>query len=173
MSIEYRKLGSSGTIVTKFCLGTMTFGAESDEATSHRLLDDYAKAGGNFIDTADVYSTGVSETIIGRWLKAHPTEARQMVVASKARFPMGPGPNAIGTSRRHLSEALEASLGRLGLQQLDLYQMHAWDALTPIDETLRFLNDAISAGKIAYYGFSNFLGWHVTKASEVAKARGF
>ena len=173
MSIEYRKLGNTGTIVTKFCLGTMTFGAESDEATSHKLLDDYAKAGGNFIDTADVYSTGASETIIGKWLKGHPTEARQMVVATKARFPMGPGPNDIGISRRHLSEALDASLRRLGLQQIDLYQMHAWDALTPIEETLRFLDDAISAGKIAYYGFSNFLGWHVTKASGLAKARGW
>ena len=173
MSIEYRKLGNSGAIVTKFCLGTMTFGAESDEATSHNLLDDYAQAGGNFIDTADVYSTGVSETIVGKWLKGHPTEARQMVVASKARFPMGPGPNDIGISRRHLSEALEASLRRLGLERLDLYQMHAWDALTPIEETLRFLDDAISGGKIAYYGFSNFLGWHVAKASELAKARGF
>jgi len=173
MSIEYRKLGNSGAIVTKFCLGTMTFGAESDEATSHRLLGDYAKAGGNFIDTADVYSAGVSETIVGKWLAGHPTEARQMVVASKARFPMGPGPNDIGISRRHLSEALDASLRRLGLQQLDLYQMHAWDALTPIEETLRFLDDAITAGKIAYYGFSNFLGWHVTKASELAKARGW
>src|SRR4029079_9362684 len=173
MSIEYRKLGNTGTIVTKFCLGTMTFGAESDEATSHKLLDDYAKAGGNFIDTADVYSSGVSETIVGKWLKSHPTEAKQMVVASKARFPMGPGPNDIGISRRHLSEALDASLRRLGLQQLDLYQMHAWDALTPTEETLRFLDDAIGAGKIAYYGFSNFLGWHVTKASELAKARGW
>src|SRR5262249_13990265 len=81
MSIEYRKLGNSGAIVTKFCLGTMTFGAESDEATAHRLLDDYAAAGGNFIDTADVYSTGVSETMVGKWLKGHPTEAKQMVVA--------------------------------------------------------------------------------------------
>ena len=173
MSIEYRKLGNSGTIVTKFCLGTMTFGAESDEATSHKLLDDYGKAGGNFIDTADVYSTGVSETIVGKWLKGHPTEAKQTVVASKARFPMGPGPNDMGISRRHLSEALDASLRRLGLQQLDLYQMHAWDALTPIEETLRFLDDAISAGKIGYYGFSNFLGWHVAKASELAKAHGW
>jgi hypothetical protein len=77
MSIEYRKLGNTGTIVTKFCLGTMTFGAESDEATSHKLLDDYAKSGGNFIDTADVYSTGVSETIIGKWLKGHPTRNKQ------------------------------------------------------------------------------------------------
>ena len=95
MSIEYRKLGNSGTIVTKFGLGTMTFGAESDEATSHKLLDDYAKAGGNFIDTADVYSTGVSETIVGKWLKGHPTEAKQMVIASKANRKPAPMPSSI------------------------------------------------------------------------------
>lgn len=168
--MEYRKLGNSGTIVTSFCLGTMTFGAEADEATSHQIMDDYAKAGGNFIDTADVYSLGVSEEIVGRWLKARPTEAAQMVVATKARFPMGAGPNDIGLSRKHLNRALDDSLRRLGVEQIDLYQMHAWDALPPIEETLRFLDDAVSAGKIAYYGFSNYLGWQVTKAAHVARA---
>ena len=173
MPIEYRRLGSSGAIVTKLCLGTMTFGAESDEATSHALLGDYAGAGGNLIDTADVYSNGASESIVGRWLKAHPTEAQQMMVATKARFPMGPGPNDIGISRRHLALALDDSLRRLSLERIDLYQMHAWDALTPVDETLRFLDDAVRSGKIAYFGFSNFLGWHVTKAVECAKRLGF
>lgn len=168
--MEYRKLGNSGTIVTTYCLGTMTFGAEADETTSHLIMDDYAKAGGNFLDTADVYSTGISEEIVGRWLKARPTEAGQMVVATKARFPMGAGPNDIGLSRKHLNRALEDSLNRLGVEQIDLYQMHAWDALTPLEETLRFLDDAVSAGKIAYYGFSNYLGWQVTKAAHVAKA---
>ena len=171
--MEYRKLGNSGAIVSALCLGTMTFGAEADEAASHRIIDDYVAAGGNFIDTADVYSAGASETIIGRWLAAHPTEAAQMVVATKGRFPMGSGPNDIGISRRHLTQALEASLKRLGIAQIDLYQMHAWDALTPLEETLRFLDDAISAGKIAYYGFSNFLGWHVTKAVHLARAHGW
>ena len=173
MTIEYRRLGNSGAIVTKLCLGTMTFGAEADEAMSHTLLDEYAAAGGNFIDTADVYSRGVSEEIIGRWLKSHLTEAAQIVVATKARFPMGSGPNDLGISRKHLGHALDASLKRLGIERIDLYQMHGWDTLTPIDETLRFLNDAITAGKIAYYGFSNFLGWQVTKASELAKAQGW
>ena len=93
-----------------------------------------------------------------------------MVVATKARFPMGPGPNDLGTSRRHLGDALDASLRRLGIERIDLYQMHAWDALTPIEETLRFLDDAVAAGKIAYYGFSNYLGWQVTKAVHVARA---
>jgi aryl-alcohol dehydrogenase-like predicted oxidoreductase len=171
--MDYRKLGPSGTIVSVHCLGTMTFGSEADEATSFRLLDDFVAAGGNFIDTADVYSAGVSEEIVGRWLKARPTEARQMVVATKGRFPMGPGPNDVGLSRRHLGDALDASLKRLGVERVDLYQMHAWDALTPIEETLRFLDDAVSAGKIAYYGFSNYVGWHIAKATEIAKARGY
>jgi len=171
--MDYRKLGPSGAVVTAFCLGTMTFGAESDEATSHQILDDYFAWGGNFVDTADVYSNGVSEEIVGRWLKAHPHEARQAVVATKGRFPMGAGPNDIGLSRRHLGQALEDSLRRLGVERIDLYQMHAWDALTPIEETLRFLDDAVRAGKIAYYGFSNYVGWHIAKAVEIAKAQGY
>jgi len=171
--MEYRKLGNSGTIVTNLCLGTMTFGAEADETASHALLDDYVAAGGNFIDTADVYSAGASESIIGRWLKARPGRRDSLVIATKGRFPMGEGPNDLGLSRKHLGVALDASLKRLGIEQIDLYQMHAWDALTPLEETLRFLDDAISAGKIAYYGFSNYLGWHVTKAVWLAKAKGF
>ncbi len=171
--MDYRKLGPSGTIVTNLCLGTMTFGAESDEATSFALMDDYVAAGGNFFDTADVYSTGVSEEIIGRWLKDRPGMKDSLVIASKGRFPMGKGPNDIGLSRKHLSAALDNSLRRLGIEQLDLYQLHAWDALTPIEETLRFLDDAVAAGKIAYYGFSNFLGWQLTKAVHVARAQLF
>ncbi len=171
--MEYRKLGTSGAVVSAYCLGTMTFGAEADEPTSHQLMDNYFAAGGNFIDTADVYSAGASEEIVGNWLKAHPTEAAQAVIATKGRFPMGPGPNDLGLSRRHLSQALNASLRRLGVDQIDLYQMHAWDALTPIEETLRFLDDSVRAGKIAYYGFSNFVGWHIAKASEIAKAQGY
>lgn len=171
--MEYRKLGPSGAVVSVHCLGAMTFGAEADEATSFRLMDDFLAAGGNFIDTADVYSAGMSEEIVGRWLKARPTEARQVVIATKGRFPMGSGPNDLGLSRRHLGDALDASLRRLGVERVDLYQMHAWDALTPIEETLRFLDDAVSAGKIAYYGFSNYVGWHIAKASEIAKARGY
>ncbi|KAA0701148.1 aldo/keto reductase [Neorhizobium sp. P12A] len=171
--MEYRKLGPTGAIVTAYCLGTMTFGNEADEETSHTLLDDYFAGGGNFIDTADVYSAGKSEEIIGRWLKARPTEADQAVIATKGRFPMGQGPNDLGLSRRHLGKALDDSLRRLGIEQIDLYQMHAWDALTPIEETLRFLDDAVRAGKIAYYGFSNYVGWHIAKASEIAKAQGY
>ena len=171
--MRYRTLGNSGTVVSTYAIGTMTFGAEADEATSHAILDDYVAAGGNFIDTADVYSRGVSEEIIGRWLAAHPTEGEQVVIATKGRFAMGDGRNDLGTSRRHLGRALDASLRRLGVEQIDLYQMHAWDGVTPVEETLRFLDDAVRAGKIAYYGFSNFLGWQLTKAVHVARANGF
>jgi aryl-alcohol dehydrogenase-like predicted oxidoreductase len=171
--MEYRKLGPSGAIVTHFALGTMTFGAESDEAVSFQLLDDYAAAGGNFIDTADVYSAGVSEEIVGRWLKSRTAEARAMIVATKGRFPMGKGPNDLGLSRRHLGRALDDSLRRLGIEQIDLYQMHGFDALTPLEETMRFLDDSVRNGKIAYYGFSNFLGWQLTKAVWIAKANGY
>jgi aryl-alcohol dehydrogenase-like predicted oxidoreductase len=165
--MEYRKLGNSGAIVTAYCLGTMTFGKESDEATSFEIMNNFVEAGGNFLDTADVYSDGTSEEIVGRWLKGK--KQRDLVIATKGRFPMGDGPNHLGLSRKHLAEALDASLRRLGVEQIDLYQMHAWDALTPLDETLRFLDDSIRNGKIAYYGFSNFLGWHVTKAVWLAK----
>ena len=106
--MKYRTLGRSGTLVSVHALGTMTFGAEADEATSGEMMDAFVEAGGNFFDTADVYSRGISEEIIGRWLKEHPTEAGQVVLATKGRFPMGEGPNDLGLSRRHLREALAA-----------------------------------------------------------------
>lgn len=169
--MDYRKLGNSGAVVSAYCLGTMTFGAEADEATSFRLMDDYVAAGGNFIDTANVYSAGVSEEIVGRWLKGK--KLRDLVITTKGRFPMGDGPNHLGLSRKNLREALDASLKRLGVEHIDLYQMHAFDALTPLEETLRFLDDSIRNGKIAYYGFSNFLGWQMTKAVWLARANGY
>ena len=171
--MEYRTLGRSGAVVSAQALGTMTFGAEADEADSGNILAAYIDGGGTFIDTADVYSAGVSEEIIGRWLAKNPTEAQQIVLATKGRFPMGTGPNDVGLSRRHLRTALDDSLARLQVDHIDLYQMHAWDALTPVDETLRFLDDAVTAGKISYYGFSNYLGWQLTKAVHVASAHGF
>ncbi|CAQ00711.1 aldo/keto reductase [Clavibacter sepedonicus] len=171
--MQYRTLGNSGAIVSTYALGTMTFGAEADEETSGRILEAYVAGGGTFIDTADVYTSGVSEEIVGRWLKAHPAEADQLVVATKGRFPMGQGNNDVGTSRRHMTRALDDSLRRLGVDTIDLYQMHAWDAVTPLEETLRFLDDAVRAGKISYYGFSNYLGWQLTKAVGLAKALGY
>ncbi len=171
--MQYRTLGHSGAVVSNYALGTMTFGAEATEEQSFAMLDGYAAAGGNFIDTADVYSSGVSEEIIGRWLAARPAERDTVVLASKGRFPMGTAPNDVGTSRRHLARALDESLRRLGVERIDLYQLHAWDPVTPLEESLRFLHDAVSSGKIAYYGFSNFLGWQLTKAVHVARAHGW
>lgn len=168
--MQYRTLGTSGTVVSTLCLGTMTFGAESDETASGEVLTTFVERGGTFVDTADVYSGGASEEILGRWMASHPTDARQLVVATKGRFPMGDGPNDVGLSRRHLREALHASLRRLEVEHIDLYQMHAWDALTPIEETLAFLDEAVVAGKISYYGFSNYLGWQLTKAVHVARS---
>lgn len=171
--MQYRMLGATGAVVSTQTLGAMTFGAEADEETSGAILTRFVEAGGTLVDTADVYSAGGSEEIIGRWLATHPTDARGLVLATKGRFPMGEGANDVGLSRRHLREALDASLRRLGIEHVDLYQLHAWDALTPVEETLRFLDDAVSAGKISYYGFSNFLGWQLTKAVHVARAHGW
>jgi aryl-alcohol dehydrogenase-like predicted oxidoreductase len=171
--MEYRTLGRSGCAVSTLALGTMTFGAESDEDTSHAQLDVFVEAGGTLIDTADVYSRGVSEEIIGRWLGRQPAEIRsQVVLATKGRFPMGDGRNDVGLSRRHLRDALDASLRRLGVDSVDLYQAHAFDPLTPLDETLRFLDDAVTAGKISYVGLSNYTGWQVQKVVDLAEFRG-
>ena len=151
----------------------MTFGRESSEEVSHQQLDDFVEAGGNLVDTADVYSTGVSEEIVGRWLAARKGDiADSVVLATKGRFPMGAGPNDLGLSRRHLQRALDASLTRLGVDAIDLYQVHAWDPLTPIAETLRVLDSFIKAGKIRYIGLSNFTGWQVQKAVATAAALG-
>jgi len=171
--MELRNLGNSGTMVSELALGTMTFGAEADEQSSHAILERYLDAGGNFVDTADVYSAGVSESIIGRWLARNHGRRDGIVLATKGRFPMGAGPNDLGLSRTHLRRALDDSLRRLGVDHIDLYQLHAWDGLTPLEETLRFLDDAVSAGKISYYGFSNYLGWQLTKAVRLAAEHGW
>jgi aryl-alcohol dehydrogenase-like predicted oxidoreductase len=170
--MEYRPLGNTGTLVSALCLGTMTFGNESDEKAAHAQLDRYAERGGNFVDTADVYSRGASEEIVGRWLASRPGARDRMVLATKARFPMGDGPNDHGLTRTHLTRALDASLRRLGVQSIDLYQAHAWDPITPLDETLRFFDDAVRAGKIHYVGVSNFVGWQLQKAATITALRG-
>ena len=171
--MEFRTLGSSGCSVSTLALGTMTFGSETDEAGSHDQLNRFMEAGGNFIDTADVYSAGASEEIVGRWLLKAPTEFRQRaVIATKGRFSTSADPNGAGLSRRHLAVALDASLRRLGVDTVDLYQVHSHDPLTPIEETLRFLDDAVRAGKIHYVGLSNLTGWQLQKAVDVADAKG-
>jgi len=170
--MEYRMLGSSGAVVSTLALGTMTFGTETDEVGAHAQLDQYLDAGGNLIDTADVYSAGVSEQIIGRWLASRTGARDEIVLATKGRFAMGRGPNDLGLSRRHLGAALDASLRRLGVDEIDLYQVHAFDPLTPLEETLRFLDDAVRAGKVRYVGLSNFTGWQLQKAVDIAEFRG-
>jgi aryl-alcohol dehydrogenase-like predicted oxidoreductase len=171
--MEYRTLGRSGCAVSNLCLGTMTFGTESDEKVSHAQLDRFVEAGGTFVDTADVYSGGVSEEIIGRWFAARPADVTEAVVlATKGRFPTGDSPNSSGLSARHLTRALDASLRRLGIDSVDLYQVHSFDPHTPLDETIRTLDGFVRAGKIRYWGFSNFTGWQLTKAVHLARELG-
>ncbi len=164
--MEYRLLGPTGLAVSHLTLGTMTFGNETPEDESHDQLDLFVEAGGTLVDTADVYSAGVSEEIVGRWLADRPGVRDEVVVATTGRFPMGDAPTGVGLSRRHLHDALDASLRRLGVDTIDLYQAHAWDPYTPIDETLRFVDDAVSAGKIHYFGVSNFTGWQLARTIE-------
>lgn len=170
--MEYRTLGSSGTAVSNLALGTMTFGAESDEGVAHAQLDRFLEAGGTMVDTADVYGDGASEEIIGRWLASTtPSNRDRVVIATKGRFPMGDGPNEVGLSRRHLTSALDESLRRLRLERVDLYQCHAFDPWTPVEETLGFFDDAIRAGKVHYAGLSNFTGWQLQRVVDVAEQR--
>jgi len=169
--MDYRTLGASGCAVSGLCLGSMTFGSETDEPGAHRQLDRFVEAGGTFVDTADVYSGGMSEEIIGRWFARRPAEVtEQVVLATKGRFGLDESVNGAGLSARHLVRALDASLHRLGLESVDLYQLHAFDPLTPLEETLRTLDGFVRAGKIRYYGLSNFTGWQLTKAVHLARA---
>ncbi|MBV9793899.1 MAG: aldo/keto reductase [Actinobacteria bacterium] len=170
--MEYRLLGTSGAAVSALALGTLTFGQETDEAGSFAQLDRFTEVGGSLIDTADVYGGGRSEEIIGRWLAARPGVRDSVVVATKGRFPSGPGPNGLGLSRQHLARALDGSLRRLGVDRIDLYQLHGWDPLTSVEETLRFLDDAVRAGKINYVGLSNFTAWQIQKYVDLAERFG-
>jgi len=168
--MDYRYLGRTGMKVSQLCLGTMTMGREADEATSHQLLDAFVAAGGNFIDTADVYTRGVSEAIVGRWLKTKNRD--DLVMATKVCFPMGEGVNDLGLSRKHILAAVEASLRRLQTDYIDLYQVHCWDPGTPLEETLSTLNTLVESGKVRYIGASNFTGWQLQKAIDVSKQLG-
>lgn len=171
--MDYRPLGRSGTVVSTYCLGTMTFGNETDVAGSHEQLDLFVEAGGTLVDTADVYTAGASEEIVGQWLAARPADVRdRIVLATKARFSMGQDANDAGLSRRHLDRALDASLRRLGVETIDLYQPHGWDPLTPVEETLGWFDDAVRAGKVRYLGLSNFTGWQIQKTVDTAEHRG-
>jgi aryl-alcohol dehydrogenase-like predicted oxidoreductase len=169
--MEYKQLGKTGLRVSELCLGAMTFGRETEEEVSYHILDRFVDAGGNFIDTADVYSLGGSETIVGLWLKEHKRD--DIVIATKVRFPMGEKPNEYGLSRKHILAGVHASLKRLQTDYIDLYQVHRWDAETPLVETLSTLNDLVKTGKVRYIGCSNFTGWQLQKAIELSRANGW
>src|SRR5215218_8228932 len=167
--MEYGRLGNTGLMVSELCLGCMTFGQEADEETSRQIVGRFLDAGGNFIDTADVYSNGVSEEITGRALAGVRDE---VVLATKVRFPMGDGPNDVGLSRKHIMRGCEDSLRRLSTDFIDLYQVHCWDAVTPLEETLSALTDLIRSGKVRYIGVSNFTGWQLMRSLAVSERDG-
>jgi len=169
--MKLRRLGNSGVLVSDLCLGTMTFGWLADEATSHRILDQFLKEGGNFVDTANVYSDGKSEEIIGLWLKDR--NRSEVVLATKARFRTTEGPNDVGLSRKHLWHAVRESLQRLRTDYIDLLQVHAWDPLTPLEETFGTLDEMVRQGLIRYVGVSNFRGWQFEKALQLCRRRGW
>ena len=171
--MKYRKLANTGTSVSNLALGAMDFGSKTTEVEAFAIIDRFIEVGGNLIDTANVYGGGESESLIGRWFAKRPADVTgRVVLASKARFGTGPDVNEAGLSRRNLERALTASLRRLGLEKIDLYQLHGWDPLTPIEETLRVLDDAVRAGKISYIGLSNFTGWQMQLALSTAAALG-
>ena len=156
--------------VSELALGTATFGWHTGDAESGALLDAYVEAGGNFIDTADIYSywaegsyAGRSEEMLGAWLRSS-GKRQQLVIATKCRFPTGPHPNDSGLSRRHIMDAVEGSLRRLRCDYIDLYQTHEMDPNTPIDETMRALDDLVRAGKVRYLGCSNYSAWRLLEA---------
>lgn len=168
--MEYRRLGRTGLEVSELALGTMQFGWTADEETAHQVMDAYVAAGGNLIDTADIYSRwaegnpgGVSEEMIGRWIKSRGNR-NDVVIATKVRGRMWEGPNGEGLSRAHIMRAAEESLNRLGTDYIDLYQTHWYDEHTPIEETMRALDDLVRAGKVRYVGCSNYPAWRLTEA---------
>jgi aryl-alcohol dehydrogenase-like predicted oxidoreductase len=175
--MDYRQLGRSGLRVSALTLGTMTFGGggrfglvgSTDVAGAKRQVDMSIAAGVNMIDTADVYSAGVSEEIVGEAIKGRRDD---LLIATKARMTMGEGPNDAGLSRHHLTRACEASLRRLGTDYIDLYQVHEWDGQTPMEETLATLDDLVRSGKVRYIGCSNFAGWQLAKALGISERLG-
>lgn len=167
--MEYQYLGRTGLKVSELCMGSMNFGWTAPRESCAPVMDAFIESGGNFIDTADVYSRwapgnpgGVAEELIGAWLKTKRRD--QIIIATKVRGKMGDGPNDIGLSRKHILEACEASLRRLQTDYIDLYQTHFWDEHVPLDETLRALDDLVRAGKVRYIGCSNLPAWHLMES---------
>jgi aryl-alcohol dehydrogenase-like predicted oxidoreductase len=176
MSMRKRLLGRTGVVVTEFALGTMTFGQEADEAAAARILDVYADAGGNLIDTADVYPPpgpkGTSEEMIGRWLVRRKGSRDSIVLATKCRGRMDDSGNSEGLSRRWIIRACEGSLRRLQTDYIDLYQAHQWDPATPIEDSLLAFDQLVRSGKVRYFGVSNFTGWQLERTVQVARQLG-
>jgi aryl-alcohol dehydrogenase-like predicted oxidoreductase len=172
--MRYKQLGRSGLLVSDLCLGTMIFGEEGDRGTpaadAERMIHRFLDAGGNHLDTADVYAGGRSEEIVGQAIKGR---RDQVVLATKVWGPTGSGRNDRGLSRYHIMAGVEASLRRLHTDHIDLYYMHLWDALTPLDEALRAFDDLVTAGKVRYIGVSNFKAWQVMKALATSDAHGW
>ena len=177
--MEFRTLGRSGLKVPVLSFGTGTFGGgneffrawgATDVAEATRLVDICMEAGLNLFDTADVYSDGLSETVLG---KAVAGRRADVLISTKATFRMGPGPNDLGSSRHHLIRACEASLRRLGTDYIDIYHLHGFDALTPVEEVLSTLNNLVVSGKVRYIACSNFSGWHLMKSLDVAEKYGW
>jgi aryl-alcohol dehydrogenase-like predicted oxidoreductase len=175
--MEYRLLGRSGLKVSALTLGTMTFGGKgrfsyvgnTDQVGATRMVDIALDAGVTLLDTSDIYSTGTSEEMVGEAIKG---KRADVLLATKARFPMGSGPNDTGLSRHHLLNACEGSLKRLGVDHIDLYQLHEWDGLTPVEETMAALESLVNSGKVRYIGASNFTGWQLMKALGAADRAG-
>lgn len=168
--MEYRNLGRTGLKVSELCLGTMQFGWTTDEENAFAIMDAFLEGGGNFLDTADVYSNwavgnpgGVAETMIGKWLRQRGNR-QQIVLATKVRGRMWEGPNGEGLSRAHIMKAIDDSLRRLDTDYIDLYQTHWFDPDTPIEETLRALDDLVHQGKVRYLGCSNYPAWRLCQA---------
>lgn len=175
--MNYRMLGRTGLYVSELCFGAMTFGGEGrfkvvgeqNQAEADALVGRCLEAGINFFDTANVYSTGQSEEILG---KALGERRKDVVLATKVRGRMGPGVNQLGLSRGHIMDSVHASLKRLGTDYIDLYQIHGFDAVTPLDETLRALDDLVRQGKVRYLGASNLAAWQLMKALGISEHRG-
>lgn len=170
--MEYKKLGSTGIKVSEICLGTMTFGRETDKKTSQEMISRFLDIGGNFIDTADIYGAkpGDSEEIVGEVLKS---KREKVILATKAYFPTGKSPNDTGLSRVHLTKALENSLHRLRTDYIDLYYVHCWDGITSLEETISTLDMFVKQGKVRYIGASNFAAWQLMKALGVSRYHGW
>jgi aryl-alcohol dehydrogenase-like predicted oxidoreductase len=169
--MQTRFLGKTGLKVSELCLGAMTFGREATEPNSVQMLNRFFEEGGNFIDTADVYSRGISEEIVGRWLLSRKRD--DVVLATKVRFPMGDGANDVGLSRKHILSGVDASLKRLRTDYIDLYQVHCWDRRTPLEETLATLDRLVQNGKVRYIGVSNFTGWQLQKSIDISRRMGW